>query len=163
MRIPEHVQAMWLAYSTVAGGVEDDRFYEAFSFGDSASMANELGQLVLAGVKGATAGAVLAYEASGERLPKPGDLSVVVDALDRPLCIIETTHVDIVPFDAVSAEFAATEGEGDGSLAYWRDVHEAFFSRECAQSGHTFSTSMAVSCERFRVVFPLNVGKELAA
>ena len=29
MRIPEHVQAMWLAYSTVAGGVEYGRFYEA--------------------------------------------------------------------------------------------------------------------------------------
>jgi uncharacterized protein YhfF len=154
MAMPIDAQAMWSAYAAARGGVNEDRFYEAFSFGDSASMADELGRLVLAGTKRATAGAVWSYAAEGKPIPQPGDLSVVMDSAGQALCIIETTQVDIVPFDQVSAEFAATEGEGDGSLAYWRQVHLEYFTRECARAGCLFSHDMAIACERFKVVHP---------
>jgi uncharacterized protein YhfF len=36
-------------------------------------------------------------------------------------------------------------------------VHIAFFTRECEQSGRTFSTDMNIACERFRVVYPVKV------
>ena len=145
---------MWSAFCLEQGRIEDDRFYEAFGFGDSAALADELGQLVLAGTKRATAGSVWSYESNGKGVPKPGDLSVVTDSHDRPLCIIETVQVDIVPFHAVTEEFAATEGEGDGSLAYWRQAHADYFSRECESAGRPFSTDMLLACERFRVVYP---------
>ena len=54
----------------------------------------------------------------------------------------------------MSEEFAAAEGEGDGSLAYWRDAHWAAFSREFAAAGRSPSPDMPVVCERFEVVFP---------
>ena len=152
MTIPSHVQTMWSAYSLEVGGIKDQRFYEAFSFGDSSAMADELGKLVLAGIKRATAGSVWSYESTG--VPKPGDLSVVTDSNGAPLCIIETVQVDIVPFSAVSEEFAATEGEGDGSLDYWRKAHFEYFTRECESSGRSFDQEMLLACERFRVVHP---------
>ena len=34
-----------------------------------------------------------------------------------PLCIIETESADVVPFNGVTAEFAASEGEGARVLA----------------------------------------------
>lgn len=145
---------MWSAFCLEEGGIEDGRFYEAFGFGDSPSMADELGKLVLAGIKRATAGSVWSYESSGKGIPKPGDLSVVTDSNDTPLCIIETVQVDIVPFHAVSEEFAATEGEGDGSLDYWRKAHFEYFTRECERSDRSFSHEMLLACERFRVVHP---------
>jgi uncharacterized protein YhfF/GNAT superfamily N-acetyltransferase len=145
---------MWSAYARSVGGIADARFYEAFQFGDSQAMADELGQLVLIGTKRATTGAVWSFEASGKRLPLPGDLSVVLDGQGTALCIIETTRVDVMPFDAVSAEFAAVEGEGDGSLAFWRQAHIAYFTRECERAGRTFGGGMPVACERFRVVWP---------
>ncbi|MEN5181319.1 ASCH domain-containing protein [Comamonas testosteroni] len=154
MTIPSHVLTMWSAFCLEEGGIEDGRFYEAFGFGDSPSMADELGKLVLAGIKRATAGSVWSYESSGKGIPKPGDLSVVTDSNDTPLCIIETVQVDIVPFHAVSQEFAATEGEGDGSLDYWRKAHFEYFTRECERSGRSFSHEMLLACERFRVVHP---------
>lgn len=146
---------MWSAYTRSVGGVDEARFYEAFQFGDSAALADELGQLVLSGTKRATTGSVWSFEASGKRLPRPGDLSVVLDGQGTPLCIIETTQVDVMPFDEVSAEFAAVEGEGDGSLAFWRQAHVGYFTRECERAGRTFGGGMPVTCERFRVVWPV--------
>lgn len=154
MTIPSHVLPMWSAFSLEEGGINDEKFYEAFSFGDSSPMADELGKLVLAGIKRATAGSVWSYESTGKGVPKPGDLSVVTDSNDTPLCIIETVQVDIVPFFAVSEEFAATEGEGDGSLDYWRKAHLDYFTRECERSGRSFNHEMLLACERFRVVHP---------
>ena len=155
--IPSGIAEFWASYSAAVGGVDEWRFYEAFSFGDSEELANRLAELVLAGTKRATAATVWSIEAAGKRIPQPGDLSVVTDWGGRPLCVIETTRVDVVPFDEVSAEFAAVEGEGDGSLGYWRRAHTACFSRECARGGRTFSESMLVSCERFDVVYPASV------
>lgn len=156
--IPPHLQELWQAYAAHLGGqdaIDDARFYEVCQFGDSPELIDELAQLVLAGRKRATAGAVWAYESSGLGLPRPGLLSIVTDSQNRALCIIETTQVDLTPFDQVTAEFAATEGEGDGSLAFWRRAHREYFSRECERAGRVFSEDLLIACERFRVVWPL--------
>lgn len=151
--IPAHLREFWNAFAEAIGGVETARFYEPCIFGDSEDLANELAELVLRGTKRATAGSVWSSEAEGKRLPEPGDLSIVTRWSGEPLCIIETQAVDVVPFNEVSAEFAATEGEGDGSLSFWRDAHRQYFSRECARAGRQFSESMLVACERFKVVY----------
>jgi uncharacterized protein YhfF len=66
--------------------------------------------------------------------------------------LIETTSVEVVPFDEVDEKHAYLEGEGDRSLAHWRDVHERFFT-EHAEHDQGFSEDMPVVCERFRVVY----------
>jgi uncharacterized protein YhfF len=149
MAIPAHLSAFWHEFVTANGGAVDGRFSESFCFGDSEEMARELAELVLRGTKRATAGALWAYEADGQRLPQPGDLSIVTNWSGQPQCVIETQSVEVVPFLEVTAEFAATEGEGDGSLAFWRRAHREFFSRECAAAGIEFTDSMLVVCERF--------------
>lgn len=153
MSIPANVAKFWEDYCTVAGNVGEARFYEAFYFGDNEEQATSLAKLVLTGTKRATAAAVWSYEAQGKRLPIPGDLSVMTDRAGTPLGIIETIKVDIMPFSEVSAEFAAIEGEGDGSLGHWQQGHRSYFSRECARAGKIFNESMLVACERFKVVF----------
>lgn len=151
--LPPAIQDFWSAFVAQAGGVDEGRFYEAFAFGDSQELADSLAELVMRGVKRATAGSLWAFEVENKPLPKPGDLSVVTDWRANPLCIIETLSVDIVPFEAVTAEFAATEGEGDGSLESWRQGHARYFTRECARIGRSFTETMPVACERFRVVY----------
>jgi uncharacterized protein YhfF len=151
--IPTAVQDFWNAFVAQLGHDPVDRFYEAFHFDDNAPSADALAALVLAGRKRATAGLVCSFEAEDKALPKPGALSVVTLFSGEPVCVIETRSVRIVPFSDVSAEFAATEGEGDGSLAFWRRAHTAFFGRECERLGRTFSPDLAVACEEFEVVF----------
>jgi len=96
---------------------------------------------------------VWSFEQDGKAPPKPGDLSVVTNWEGQPLCVIETTAVTVVAFDQVDEDFAATEGEGDGSLAYWRKAHWDYFTRECARIGRKPSADMPVLCERFKVVY----------
>ena len=151
MPIPAHLSAFWAEFAKATSGADEERFYEAFFFGDSEDMATELAELVLRGTKRATAAALWSYEAEGQRLPQPGDLSIVTDWSGKPLCIIQTQSVEVVPFREVTSEFAATEGEGDGSLSFWQQAHREFFSRGCTAAGHEFSESMQVVCQRFAV------------
>ena len=60
--------------------------------------------------------------------------------------------MEVVPFNEVSAEFAAREGEGDGSLEYWRKAHWAYFSRECGRMGREPIETMPVVCSSFEVL-----------
>ena len=153
MTIPPSIHAFWNAFTSTIGQDPSDRFCEAFHFCDNAPDADELAALVLAGRKRATAALVWAREAEGKPIPKSGDLSVVTLFSGQPVCVIETEVIQIVPFSKVDADFAATEGEGDGSLAHWQRVHAAFFGRECQRLSREFSLSAPVMCERFAVVY----------
>jgi len=153
MTIPPSVQVFWNAFVAASGQDRGDRFYEAFHFDDNAPTADELARLLLAGTKRATAGLLWVFEAAGKPLPKPGDLSVVTLFSGEPVCVIETREVQVTPFAQVGAEFASTEGEGDGSLAYWQRVHTDYFTRECRRIGRAFSEQAPVVCEKFAVVF----------
>jgi uncharacterized protein YhfF len=135
MPVPVHLAAFWSDFAMSTGKANEERFYEAFFFGDSEELANELADLVLRGAKRATAGSVWSYEAEGKRLPQPGDLSIVTTWSGQPLCVIETQTVEVVRFTEVTAEFASTEGEGDGSLSFWQEAHRQYFTRECARAG----------------------------
>jgi uncharacterized protein YhfF len=152
--IPQEYEEFWAAGERLHPELRRrDRFLEAFAFGNSERMANELNALVLSGVKRATASLAWRYEHDPVPQPKVGDLSIVTSWSKQPLCIIETTAVDVVPFNEVSEDFARTEGEDDGTLESWRRNHTKFFTSECARIGRTLSESMLVVCERFRVVF----------
>lgn len=153
MEVPVAHARFWNAFAHSLATDPAPRFLEAFHFDDNERSANELAGLVMAGHKRATTALLWAHEHEQKRLPRPGDLSIVTDFAGNAMCIIETTRVDIVSFDQVSEAYAAIEGEGDGSLAYWRRAHEAFFGRECKRLGRAPDPRMPVVCERFQVVF----------
>ena len=113
-----------------------------------------LGRAAVMGQKRATAGLLWTNERTNKPLPKVGSLSVVTDWQGAPLCIIESTHIEVLPFDAVSDGFAALEGEGDKTLRDWREAHWRFFSRECQRIGKEPDPQMPVVCEQFKVVYP---------
>jgi len=127
---------------------------DAFGFGGEGELADELAALVLAGKKRATASLPAEYTSLNESLPKAGDLSIILDGKGNPVAIIERTSVDLVPFQAVDEEFAAYEGEGDGSLRYWREAHTWYFNTVCSRLGGTLEESTPVLCQRFRLVWP---------
>ena len=141
-------QQMWDKYKTIAQ-IEDNA-YDSWTFG---SDPDTLAALVLSGKKTATASVAVLYELEGEALPKAGEYSVILDSRDRALCIIRDTKVSVVPFRDVDAQHARLEGEGDLSLAYWRDVHRSCFSEWMQEDGLVFSEDTEIVLERFEVVY----------
>ncbi len=146
--------AFWHAYlDSLPANAGRPAGYTAWSFGHDADDADELGDLVKRGVKTATCSLMWTLEAEKNPLPQVGELSIVLDGIGDPLCIIETTELQVKAYQDVDAQFAGDEGEGDRSLAYWREVHWRYFAEECAAIGREPSLDMPLLCERFRVVF----------
>jgi uncharacterized protein YhfF len=127
--------------------------YEAWPFGDSPEMADELGRLVLEGKKTATAGLLWDEEAADAGMPTEGAKAVIVDGRGRPQCVIEYTHVTVKPFRDVDYAFAELEGEGFRSIDDWRQAHWRFFTRRCIELKREPSDLMPVVCQTFRVLF----------
>ncbi len=153
----DSAHALWsefLASGTPAAASARDATYTSWHFGTGGAMADELLGLVLEGRKRATAGALWTYEHDGDPVPQIGDHSVILDGAGTARCVIRTTDVAVVAFCEVAADFAASEGEGDLSLEYWREGHWKYFTRELASFGRTAEQDMPVVCERFEVVFP---------
>jgi uncharacterized protein YhfF len=151
----DRIEAYWSTYLETLPAdspVREER-YVAEAWGDSPELADELGALIVAGTKTATCSALWEYEAEDEPLPSVGLKTIVLDGTGDPLCIVETTEVEIEPYDEVDAQFAFEEGEGDRSLEYWRDAHWHFFSRTLPGIGKEPIVDMPLVCERFRVVY----------
>lgn len=121
-------------------------------FGDSAEQSRQLLDLIRSGRKRGGSSLLWAYEAEGEPVPAAGEIEVVVDYLHKPSLVTRITEVEIVPFDMVGATFAAREGEGDGSLEYWRSEHWRFFARECRRIGREPLESMPIVCCSFELL-----------
>lgn len=151
----DSVRDMWRRYLESIGETPEstERTYQSWHFCDNQADADELADLVLAGTKRATASSLWFFEEVGEAVPKPGDLDVVIDWSGIARCVIQTTRVDLVPYLEVSEEFAAVEGEGDGSLDYWRRVHWPYYQRELKPFGRRPEPDMPIVCQRFEVVF----------
>ncbi|MFK3869825.1 ASCH domain-containing protein [Pseudoalteromonas rhizosphaerae] len=122
-------------------------------FCDNQIDADECAALVLKGIKQATTTSLYWFEHSKEALPKVGDLAIFTNWHGEPLGIIKTTNVAIVPYNEITAEYAALEGEGDKSLHYWRKVHWTYYQRELAETKFERSNMMPLVCEQFKLVY----------
>ncbi len=151
----EQIEAYWKSYLATlpeSSTIREER-YVAEGWGDSPQMADELGALISAGTKAATCSALWEYEAEGEPLPEVGSKTLVLDGSGTPLCIVETTEVEVKLYDEVDAHFAYEEGEGDRSLEYWQEAQWRFFSHALPNIGREPTTDMPLVCERFRVIY----------
>jgi uncharacterized protein YhfF len=121
-------------------------------YGDSADLVRELTALIRSGRKRAGTGLLWAYEYFGETVAKAGDIAIVVNELGNPAVVTRILSAQVIAFCEVTAAYAAMEGEGDGSLEYWRKGHWNFFTRECIRIGREPTQSMPVVCVTFEVL-----------
>jgi len=145
------VEAFWRSFVDDTGM---DGPYSAWSFGNDPATADELGLLVRDGPKRGTTSLLSWYEGDDadpdEPMPVVGALSVVLDSRGDPICVIRTVKVEVRPLDEVDETFAWVEGEGDRSLAHWRDVHIRFFASE----GRPVDEDTLVVLDTFEQLWP---------
>lgn len=102
---------------------------------------------VLCGEKTATAGLRSDYAPhTDEPLPAAGDRFALLDFEDRPVAVLETTEVRVVPAGEIDVEFARDEGEGFETIADWRRAHERFWAE------YEIRDDTLIVAERFRLV-----------
>lgn len=121
---------------------------------------DQLVAAILDGSKTSTTGLLLDYERDGDPLPAAGERAVVVDSDDRPVAVIETTDVRVVPLADVDLAHAVDEGEGYTTVAAWRAGHESFWhgaELRAALGDDTFTVDDGTELvlERFRLVADL--------
>jgi uncharacterized protein YhfF len=102
---------------------------------------------VLRGEKTATAGLRTDFAPhTDEPLPEVGERFALLDFDDRPVAVVETTEVRLVPAGRIDLDFARDEGEGFESVEDWRRAHENFWSE------HEITDETLIVAERFRLV-----------
>ncbi|HGK1701675.1 TPA: ASCH domain-containing protein [Streptococcus pneumoniae] len=143
-------QEMWNKYKQINPLIGDE--IDAWAFGVEPDL---LADLVFKGEKTATASAYDLYVLENEPLPQVGTFDVILDSQNQAVCVVEITKVSVELFNQVSAQHAFKEGEGDKSLAYWRQVYEDFFTDCLGEVGLTFTPESKVVLEEFRKVYPL--------
>jgi uncharacterized protein YhfF len=154
LRSPE-TDAFWQAFRRYAGLDHDN--YVVGSFGDSPEMATELADLVIAGIKRATASLVRDYRGDREPMPQRGDFVMMLDGEGQPRFIWRTTEIKIKPLSEVDEAFARDEGEGDRTRDWWVAAHRRYFARQAAREGFELDDEILTVFERFEVVWPLDV------
>lgn len=119
---------------------------EEWNFGNDKNTANILFDLVKIGKKTATS---YLYK-KDEKLSKNGEFSILTNYDKSEKILLKTKNVKVVKFKDVSLSHAQKEGEGDMSLADWKNTHENFFKNELKTD--KFSEETKIVCEEFEVV-----------
>ena len=153
--IPLHVEAFWQRFleSQSDPAAARSRFYESFRIGSGPEDADEGVRLIRSGQKTATSSLLWEYQVKAKPLPRVGSLSLVEDGRGEANCVVETSWLEVLPFDQVEADFASDYGETDGTLEGWRRLCWEYYAVSCAELGRTMSLDAPLVCERFRVVF----------
>lgn len=136
--------------------IKNPQFGEAWSFGGTIELADELAKLVLNGTKTATSSAKVEYEWGNEALPKANHhYDILLDGSGNPVAILMTTKVYMTKFCEVTPEHAYKEGEGDLTLKYWQQVHYDFWDKlfKDVYNKQVDIKNMAVVCEEFEVIY----------
>lgn len=145
------VVELWERFRETLSGAPDAP-PQVFHFCLHREDADECAALVAAGRKRATATSLRELELQGQPLPRPGDLAVVTDFDGNAVAVIETERVEVRRLGDIDEHFASAEGEGDGSLAWWREAHLRYYSEVLAGRGTPVDDDLLIACEHFQVV-----------
>ena len=121
-----------------AGPTEPPDVAGRFELAYPGPLRDRLVAAVLDGSKTSTSSLLAEYQGEEDPLPEEGRRYLLVDSAERPVGVVETTEVRLVPLGEVDLPFAREEGEGYESVVEWREAHERFSDREraeCAAGG----------------------------
>lgn len=155
----DHVAAaeMWAEYRAAhPDRATDSEPPSVEQFGDHPALTDELIDLVLAGTKRATAGLVAEFAADEQPLPRVGSHWIACDSTGRPRAVLRSRELRIAVLDEVDEAFAHDEGEGDRTLASWRDGHVRYWKRSAERLGFEWTEEQEIVLERFAVAWPEN-------
>ena len=124
-----------------------DLFFEAKGF-----VSDQLTALVLSGKKTAFFTSFATYAIDQEPLPVSGELYIVVDRANNPVCVIEIPSVTVLPFTEIPWVMAKLEGE-DENLAQWKERKTEYLQEEGDILGFDFKPDLKLVLQTFQVIY----------
>ena len=77
---------------------------------------------------------------------------MLLDGARSPRGIVETTRVEIMPFQAITDEMAQAYGEGERTASWWRKEIGVFYQASAMRHGEAFTDETPLIWEWFAVV-----------
>jgi len=148
----DKIKSFWQKFLKDTNRDLNTTYIEVFHFELTEKLATELLKLVLEGKKQATAASLKSFEINNEKIPKPGDLSIVTDFEGNPKCVIETTNIELIPFNEMTYDICKREGEDD-TLESWKKGHKRFYEAEGTIMGYEFTEDLIVVFEDFKMIY----------
>ena len=142
----------WEKFLKETGRDSDDRCAGDLFFESKGFVEAELLSLVLSGRKTAIFTSYSTFAIDGEPLPVGGELYLVVNKKNEPVCVIEFDNVQIVPYNEVTWQMASLEGE-DENLEAWREKQREYLEDEGAVVGFEFTPDIKLVFQTFKVVY----------
>ncbi len=146
------VDEFWYRFIENTGRSPDDRCAGDLNFEAKGFVGDEMITLVLTGRKTAFFTSWATYAIDQEPLPISGELYVVLDRNNKPRCVIETESVTVIPFNEVTWEMAAKEGE-DENLGAWKEKKQEYLEDEGAILGFEFSPDIKLVYQTFKLIY----------
>ena len=142
----------WEKYANESGRGDEAKYSGDFGFEAKGFAGAERLASILAGKKTAAFFSYATFAVDNEELPVSDEHYIVRGADGEPLCVIKITGVKILPFDQVTWEMAAREGE-DSSMEEWRERTRENLEEEGAVVGFDFAPDMKLVCMEFEAVY----------
>ena len=142
----------WEKFLNEKGLDPESKYAGVFDFEAKGFAGTERIAALLAGRKRAVFFPYSSYAIDNEVLPVSDEHYLILGADREPLCVIKTTSVQIVPFDQVTMEMVAKEGE-DSSMEEWREKTRENLEEEGQIVGFEFSPDIKLVYMEFEVVY----------
>ena len=147
-------QSYWESYlRTLPEGERPNDAVVSAGYAGNPELTDELLALYFAGKKTAGSSLLEDFQSAGDSLPQVGNHWIYLNRRGEPCCILKTERIVMHKFKDVPPEIAAAEGEGDGSLEYWRRVHREIYTPFLAKWGVHELNEATVITEFFRIVY----------
>lgn len=111
-------------------------------------------ELIAAGDKTGTFTLPWVVERTGQPDPAEGDCIILIAFDGTPTQLVRLTHIQRVPFGAITAEHTAVDGTPVRALEVWKPLHTQYWNAMLAPWSMTVSEDMPVLIEKFELLFP---------
>ena len=156
------ISAFWNAACKTLGIDENSRHF-AMPFAECdktntelVAVIDEIADLAARNLKRGTCHQSMQFEIEDIPMRHVGDYWIVLKVDATPVCVVKMIGINIIPFNQVGPEFAASEGPERGlipSHENWSYAHRQYFMRQCERWGVEWRESNPVVCESFITVY----------
>ncbi len=142
----------WKNFLTKNNRDEDEKCSGDLTFDGKCFENAQINSIVLAGQKTAFFTTLANYTIDNEPLPLMGEIYLLVDVQNNPVCVLEIDSVNILPFNEVTLEMVNREGECQ-NLDEWKEKMQEVIEDEAAIYGYEFTPDIRLVYQTFKVIY----------